>query len=580
MSKQKKDTKLIFEILTAVVPIFVLAGALFMYILYNSILDSFLEAKREMMAAQIDQVLVYTEYLENEFIVSQWKENREQMIIDPSEEEESRYYDFIEANPGFEWKPENLRKVDDPFIINFISGTAFSTTFYDFQWGAQSFDLQMLFIISVDDSGEVFVIYDDAPIDDESFGLGDTLKYDMSKHPSLKKALSSGSPDCVFEHTSEYLHKGDYYVCYKPIVKDGKVICFVGTACMWSEIYMKYIDMFSSSAIISTLGVVATFAVLLFILFTRVLKPVDKIQKNLRSYIGDKESSKIIAQMDSITSRNEIGRLSEDISDLAREIDKYTADIIAITGEHQRVATELDMAKNIQAGQLPSQFPAFPERNSFDIYATMTPAKEVGGDFYDFFLIDDDHLALVMADVSGKGVPAALFMMMSKMLIHNYAMIGLTPHEVLERTNESIFQNNPEKMFVTVWFGILEISTGKITASNAGHEFPIIKQPDGEYELFKDKHGFVLGGIEGKKYKDYEVTLGKGGMIFLYTDGVPEATNSNTELYGTDRLIEAMNRYPNADPKELLSVVHRSVNEFVGEADQFDDLTMMALKIL
>ena len=210
----------------------------------------------------------------------------------------------------------------------------------------------------------------------------------------------------------------------------------------------------------------------------------------------------------------------------------------------------------------------------------MTPAKEVGGDFYDFFLLDDDHLGLVMADVSGKGVPAALFMMMSKILVNNFAMMGGSPAKVLEQTNSQICRNNDEEMFVTVWFGVLEISTGKVTAANAGHEYPILKKADGKFELFKDKHGFVVGGMEGMKYKEYEFTIEKGGTLFLYTDGVAEATNAEEKLFGTDRMLDALNIDPQTDPKTLLFNMKKSVDEFVGDAPQFDDLTMLAVKLL
>ena len=248
--------------------------------------------------------------------------------------------------------------------------------------------------------------------------------------------------------------------------------------------------------------------------------------------------------------------------------------------EASRIDTELSMATRIQADMLPNIFPAFPERPEFDIYASMTPAKEVGGDFYDYFLIDSDHLGIVMADVSGKGVPAALFMMISKILMNNYAMIGGSPAKVLEQVNAQICMNNREEMFVTVWFGVLEISTGKVTAANAGHEYPIVKKADGQFELLKDKHGFVIGGMQGIHYKEYEFTLEKGGTLFLYTDGVAEATNAEDELFGTDRMLEALNRSPNAKPEELLNNMKHAVDEFVGSAPQFDDLTMLGLRLL
>ncbi|MBQ7500467.1 MAG: serine/threonine-protein phosphatase [Clostridia bacterium] len=239
--------------------------------------------------------------------------------------------------------------------------------------------------------------------------------------------------------------------------------------------------------------------------------------------------------------------------------------------------TELNMATEIQASMLPSIFPAFPNREEFDLYASMDPAKEVGGDFYDFFMIDDDHLGVVIADVSGKGVPAALFMMISKTVVQNFAMLGIGAAETLKRANDSLCAQNKMEMFVTTWIGILELSTGNMTCASAGHAYPAIC-PGGQFELLKDKHGFVLGGMEGAKYKEYEILLDKGDKIFVYTDGVPEATNANTELFGTDRMIEALNGDPAADPKTTLRNVRASVDEFVGVAEQFDDLTMLCLE--
>lgn len=246
--------------------------------------------------------------------------------------------------------------------------------------------------------------------------------------------------------------------------------------------------------------------------------------------------------------------------------------------ETSRIETELNMASRIQADMLPSIYPAFPERPEFDIYATMDPAKEVGGDFYDFFLIDDDHLCMVMADVSGKGVPAALFMMASKIILAHNAMMGKSPAEILTDANAAICANNREDMFVTVWLGILELSTGKLTAANAGHEYPVIKKANSGFELIKDKHGMIIGGMEGIRFKQYELTMEAGEKLFLYTDGVPEANNANTELFGIDNMIKALNTDPNAAPKEILEQVRKSVDGFVMDAEQFDDLTMLCLE--
>ncbi len=243
-------------------------------------------------------------------------------------------------------------------------------------------------------------------------------------------------------------------------------------------------------------------------------------------------------------------------------------------------ATEADLriGTQIQTSMLPLTFPAFPDRPEFDIHASMDPAKEVGGDFYDFFMIDDDHLALVIADVSGKGIPAALFMMSSKIFINDHTLIGGTPAEILERVNKLVCANNDAHMFVTVWLGILEISTGKLTASSAGHEYPMINI-NGKYELLKDKHGLAIGAMSFSKYTDTEIRLKKGDSIFVYTDGVAEATNSDKQLFGTDRTLKALNSFSAASSqKEILLGVRAAVDAFVKEAPQFDDLTMLGLR--
>lgn len=255
-------------------------------------------------------------------------------------------------------------------------------------------------------------------------------------------------------------------------------------------------------------------------------------------------------------------------------LEKQAADSCA----RQRIETELNVATQIQADMLPRIFPAFPERKEFDIYASMTPAKEVGGDFYDFFLVDNDHLAMVIADVSGKGVPAALFMVIAKTLLKNAVQTGLSPKAALEKVNNQLCENNEAEMFVTVWLGIYEISTGKLTAANAGHEYPAIRRADGQFELLKDRHGFVLAGMENVRYQEYEMKVGVGDTLFLYTDGVAEATDAANTLYGTDRMLAALNQNCTLEPEKLLHQVKADIDRFVGSAPQFDDITMLLLQ--
>ena len=263
---------------------------------------------------------------------------------------------------------------------------------------------------------------------------------------------------------------------------------------------------------------------------------------------------------------------------MEEQIQSYVEDLTKITAEKEHISTELSLASRIQASMLPHSFPPFPERREFDIYAVMDPAREVGGDFYDFFFIDEDHLCLLIADVSGKGIPGALFMMISKVILQSCAMLGKSAAEILTKTNEALCSNNQAQMFVTVWLGILEVSTGKLTAANAGHEYPVLKRADGAYELFKDKHGFIIGGMEDMQYKEYKLQLKPGDKLFVYTDGVPEATDRDQQLFGTDRMVEALNREPDASPEQTLKNVQKAVDAFVKDAEQFDDLTMLCIQ--
>ena len=257
---------------------------------------------------------------------------------------------------------------------------------------------------------------------------------------------------------------------------------------------------------------------------------------------------------------------------------RYMENLTKATAEKERIAADLSLASTIQENSVPNVFPAFPDRKDFDIYASMTPAKEVGGDFYNFFLIDDDHLAFVIGDVSGKGIPAALFMMVTNILISDRAHMGGTPGEILTYVNRNICAHNPADMFVTLWLGMIELSTGKVIAANAGHDDAAVCRRDGTFELYKTRHGFVAGGMDGVQYRDFELQLDPGDKLFLYTDGVPEATRADNAMFGMERMLDALNAHRAGTPQQILEGVHASVNAFVGDAPQFDDLTMLCFE--
>ena len=308
-----------------------------------------------------------------------------------------------------------------------------------------------------------------------------------------------------------------------------------------------------------------------------LLDPLSRITSEAQRFARENEKGET-RLTDVIHNADEIGMLAGSIDQMEEKIQEYVKHITAITAERERISAELSLATRIQEDMLPNAFPAYPDRSEFDVYASMTPAKEVGGDFYDFFLIDDTHLGMVMADVSGKGIPAALFMMVSKLMIQNQAMTGAGPAGILETVNDQICANNREEMFVTVWLGILDTETGVLTASNAGHEYPMIMNAGGEFEIFKDTHGFVIGGVPGIRQTEYEIRLEKGSKIFVYTDGLAEAQNSAGEFYTAERALEELNNCRDCSPEVIIGQMISSVDRFVADAPQFDDLTMLCLE--
>ena len=307
----------------------------------------------------------------------------------------------------------------------------------------------------------------------------------------------------------------------------------------------------------------------------RIVRPLEHMTNRVRS-LGGKNLQ--FWMEEEYRTGDEIEVLAESFAALSAKTLQYVDQVKRVTAEKERIGAELTMANAIQRSQLPRLFPPFPNRHEFNLFATMKPAKEVGGDFYDFFMVDNDHVALVMADVSGKGVPAALFMMVTRMLIKSRLQSGESAAEALTNVNRQLCENNELGYFVTVWLAVLEISTGKGVAVNAGHEHPVLRRSDGKYELVLYRHSLAVAAMDGVRFKQHEFQLSPGDSFFVYTDGVTEATNGEHELFGTDRMLEALNKEPDAEPDQLLKNVMDDIHRFMDGEDQFDDITMMCLK--
>ena len=422
----------------------------------------------------------------------------------------------------------------------------------------------------------IYYIMDTYPMEEYRFTLGDKSPITPDYIEGAGISYTSGIP-----YDGYFVNEGNYgynITAVYPIVKDGRTIAFVGV-----ETPMRTLESDLNRYIFIVLVIVCIISAVLFIITAFILvnlliKPIKLISHEAAYFVENE--NEVSENLKKVRNRDEIQVLAESVLAMEIGINEYIDNLTKITAEKERIGAELNVATQIQADMLPRIFPAFPDRNEFDLYASMSPAKEVGGDFYDFFLIDDDHIGLVMADVSGKGVPAALFMVIAKTLIKNRAQMGGSPAEVLAYANDQLGEGNEAELFVTVWFAIIQISTGKGYAANAGHEHPAIRRKDGKFELVKYRHSPAVATLPGINFKEHEFRLNPGDSLYVYTDGVTEATRSDDVLFGIDRMLEALNKNPDADPKTMLENVRSDIDLFVGDAPQFDDITMLGFKYL
>ena len=318
----------------------------------------------------------------------------------------------------------------------------------------------------------------------------------------------------------------------------------------------------------------------------RVIAPMTKLERSAKNFVesshGQENPEALVFANPDIHTGDELESLSDALNTMTQDMKRFMTNLLKISAEKERISAELNVATKIQADMLPRIFPAFPERKEFDLFATMSPAKEVGGDFYDFFLIDDDHLAMVMADVSGKGVPAALFMVIAKTLLKNRAQADgggqIHPGKILADVNNQLCEGNEAELFVTVWLGVLTISTGHLISASAGHEYPAFYRVGEGFALQKERHGPPLAAMEGLRFRESETDLRHGDALFIYTDGVTEATSAQEELFGEARMIRALNAHASDTPETIIHDVRTEIDAFVKDAPQFDDITMFCLR--
>ena len=354
--------------------------------------------------------------------------------------------------------------------------------------------------------------------------------------------------------------KTDASLRYMYVFKFVEGYCIIAAMPESEAMFMRDASMLTS--IFMQVLIFATLFVFIYVLIKRVI--INNLKK-INDTLAQITKGDLNAIVD-VRSNAEFTSLSDDINSTVATLKRYIAEAAA------RIDKELEYAKQIQLSALPTNFP---ENEEYSIYAEMIAAKEVGGDFYDFYKLNDTTVAFLAADVSGKGIPAAMFMMTAKTIIKDLAESGMAVNDIFTKANEKLCENNESGMFVTAWMGILDLTTGNVQFANAGHNPPLLKRADGSFEYLKTRAGFVLAGMEGVRYRVGEITLNEGDRLFLYTDGVPEATNVENKLYGEDRLLTFMNQNATVEATKLLPALKANIDEFVGEAPQFDDITML-----
>lgn len=364
---------------------------------------------------------------------------------------------------------------------------------------------------------------------------------------------------------------------YSPVFNSaGEPVAIVGVDLSMPGLNQEIFSFLVNSVVFVAIITFLLSGIYFFYTKRNILKPIDLLHRAAGRMVENLEEDQV--QEIDIRTGDEIEELASAFVQMNLEVKEYIKKLYLVTAEKERIGAELDVAAHIQSSMLPCIFPPFPDRHEFDIYATMTPAKEVGGDFYDFFMVDERHLAIVMADVSGKGVPAALFMVIGKTLIKDHTQPGADLGTVFSEVNDILCASNSEGMFITAFEGVLDLVTGEFRFVNAGHEIPFISRAGGAFEPHKIRAGFVLAGMEGLRYREGVMELMPGDKLFQYTDGVTEATSAAKELYGMERLQNVLASVSDKAPQEILPAVKTDIDRFVGTAPQFDDITMLCLE--
>ncbi len=571
ISSHKLKRKLLVQTGILVILVFGTIAILTGVAIRNYCMSLYVDAKEEMIDEDLERMAgTLAEPYHMDYYGDYWEEHLTEfndMPVDKIYDYFEEVYDLIDGLLE-DYKHEDLTEEQNLLMGFFYYQLDRNNLFTEME--TQKYEKVYLIDISEENYG---LIINTGEEGEEEQGEGDIL--DLSSF--LTREEIRENTDNFREPMIPMIYEKDdtyYYIAIKPMDYQEKT--------RFALVYLYNMDSFSTSLnrsiliveclILGILGIAG--GLLLLTVYRGALRPVSRIQRNVRIYVEDKDNLEFASNMSKVYAKNEFGALADDLSKLADELQDYSVKNIGLAEENARNATELQLAAKMQSDMLPK---VFPDHAQISVAASMTPAKDVGGDLYDVFMVDDDHIAFLIADVAGKGVPAALLGSAVQTIVKYHTVPGVKPSEILFALNNEVCAKELDSMFVTVWLGILNIRTGHMMTSNAGHEYPMFNTGE-NYEMFKDIHGMPAGSVEGLQYKDHDFWLKKNDRIFVYTDGAAEATNAREEMFETGGILKVLNEDPEREPAEVLKVMKERIDAFVGEAEQFDDLTMLCVR--
>ncbi|MCR4657908.1 MAG: serine/threonine-protein phosphatase [Lachnospiraceae bacterium] len=530
---------------------------------------------------------VFEEYDAIDWISQFWHEHYKDMELIYNEEEGEELADIFEQETGYDHISAITSEeiMSEPYETQLLfAEIVYSRCSRELDGLKRTFKTVYSYSFLVAD-GDVFFLVTGTNEDEKRvsqggdlFELGITMPYEKGIYPILDELMDTGKRRERFDKL--YVSGGDRGVVhmYSPVYdKNGEIAMIAAASVPWAALYLKGLEsiVFISLAMLVLVSLIIYWIV--FLLKKAVISPITREQKVVAEYGSDKDPKKAGTELAKIRSNNEIQTLAENFSSMIAEIDQYTDMIREVTAEKEQMKAELAIAARIQTDTIPADFPRRPD---FSLYAILDPAREVGGDFYDFFLLDDGHMAMFVGDVSGKGMPAALFMMNAKALMKSRCKMGGGPSAVLKDVNVQLIEENELDMFVTVWIAVIDLKTGRMIFSNAGHMDPVLMRAGGEYEYLANRHSSVVGVFPGALYEEYSLVLDHGDCLFEYSDGVTEASGPDGELFGADRLVRVLNAHKDEEMDELLKSVKKELDAYSSGAPQYDDITMMGFKFI